>query len=784
MNIILIISIIFRNLLVNLSELDGTPTGNGRKGSVDEKNSSTEHVAINPVRPVTANDMQDLESTLNLLKPKSDDISRALLILYPAGLQDGALAIPHKYISLPVKIDEIDTSLPLIDCLRQLEILPHVVPLAMILRLLNSVVLQGFNVLGLEHILHLLACCIVYRSRIEPFDKASQSILQPFENVIDMSDKPLIPGLSKNNKILYESKKSLSNDESNKKLSPPRILIPENPILSLSPPPKKINDDSKTDSKLASKMTNESLDSSKSYQKPLHRPTTAIPKKSSIANVKSPHGPERPKSAAVSEKPKPTIASKLKVVSSPAKKPPPQIKSSQSVSKTGVFDRLINTTTVASRALLASASKATDASKPTTLSKPAPQTLPRPKVLKSSIEKKSSSSNIVDDSSDHIQWADLMKETSSFPAELKDKLKDLSDADPDAFKSNNELEENFLIPAFTRAATSQAPLRKATRNSLMSPISMTDPEVANAPPKVQEIIKNLNEKINKLYNWHLVEIDLVSRQQAQLNEMKSEINNTKAKVASVSTLISTVNSTPGTPQLYGSRSFQSVSPLVVSNTNFSSNYSTSIDRNAKAPSNNNDDESSSNDQFTPNSKNPFFNKNSEKKLSRTTSLKLSHNASSHSLHGSVSKDQLRDALSRSLETLQSSEANSEEIKILNELLTKLDVSNDEVKAPEVVKEGVDTTAAALIEAGFEPNLTLWLKELEDELAAAQLALSNLFDLTELVTFETQEKVFEFEKQLRELNMFSPFPLPPDVAACFISLPEEMVLKYNYYFFIY
>jgi hypothetical protein len=60
-----------------------------------------------------------------------------------------------------------------------------------------------------------------------------------------------------------------------------------------------------------------------------------------------------------------------------------------------------------------------------------------------------------------------------------------------------------------------------------------------ATPRVKAIIKNLNEKINKLYNWHLVEIDLVSRQQMQLNEMKSEINTTKATVASVSSIVQT-----------------------------------------------------------------------------------------------------------------------------------------------------------------------------------------------------------------------------------------------------
>lgn len=83
---------------------------------------------------------------------------------------------------------------------------------------------------------------------------------------------------------------------------------------------------------------------------------------------------------------------------------------------------------------------------------------------------------------------------------------------------------------------SRAPAPSLNRPASASLLSLRDKDL-EATPRVKAIIKNLNEKINKLYNWHLVEIDLVSRQQMQLNEMKSEINTTKATVATVSSIV-------------------------------------------------------------------------------------------------------------------------------------------------------------------------------------------------------------------------------------------------------
>ena len=37
---------------------------------------------------------------------------------------------------------------------------------------------------------------------------------------------------------------------------------------------------------------------------------------------------------------------------------------------------------------------------------------------------------------------------------------------------------------------------------------------------IKSIVQNLNEKINKLYNWHLIELDLISKQQLQVNALR------------------------------------------------------------------------------------------------------------------------------------------------------------------------------------------------------------------------------------------------------------------------
>ena len=50
---------------------------------------------------------------------------------------------------------------------------------------------------------------------------------------------------------------------------------------------------------------------------------------------------------------------------------------------------------------------------------------------------------------------------------------------------------------------------------------------------MKDVIKKLNEKINKLYNWHLVEIDLVSKQQMQLNEIRTELDSTKESMQNI-----------------------------------------------------------------------------------------------------------------------------------------------------------------------------------------------------------------------------------------------------------
>ena len=53
------------------------------------------------------------------------------------------------------------------------------------------------------------------------------------------------------------------------------------------------------------------------------------------------------------------------------------------------------------------------------------------------------------------------------------------------------------------------------------------PRTARSPPTEKELaesplVKALNGKITKLYNWHLGEMDLVQKQQQQLNQVSGQ----------------------------------------------------------------------------------------------------------------------------------------------------------------------------------------------------------------------------------------------------------------------
>ena len=52
-----------------------------------------------------------------------------------------------------------------------------------------------------------------------------------------------------------------------------------------------------------------------------------------------------------------------------------------------------------------------------------------------------------------------------------------------------------------------------------------------------ETVMGLNAKITKLYNWHLAEMDLVQRQQMQLNQVTAELAETKAALSNQEKLL-------------------------------------------------------------------------------------------------------------------------------------------------------------------------------------------------------------------------------------------------------
>jgi len=87
----------------------------------------------------------------------------------------------------------------------------------------------------------------------------------------------------------------------------------------------------------------------------------------------------------------------------------------------------------------------------------------------------------------------------------------------EAASSSNEWKEN-------PKSMSGNPRKKALDNTWVDELDLSSQK------GIKRIIKNLNEKINKLYNWHLVEIDLVAKQQLQLNTMKAELDTARRKL--------------------------------------------------------------------------------------------------------------------------------------------------------------------------------------------------------------------------------------------------------------
>eukprot|EP01083_Nonionella_stella_P268343 907101_1 len=70
----------------------------------------------------------------------------------------------------------------------------------------------------------------------------------------------------------------------------------------------------------------------------------------------------------------------------------------------------------------------------------------------------------------------------------------------------------------------------ANKHDIASSLNNFDTD-NNTKTRMKDVIKKLNEKINKLYSWHLVEIDLVSKQQMQLNEIRTELTSTRQSLS-------------------------------------------------------------------------------------------------------------------------------------------------------------------------------------------------------------------------------------------------------------
>lgn len=283
--------------------------------------------------------------------------------------------------------------------------------------------------------------------------------------------------------------------------------------------------------------------------------------------------------------------------------------------------------------------------------------------------------------------------------------------------------------------------------------------------QIKGVIKRLNEKINKLYSWHLVELDLVSRQQMQLNEMRSDLVFTKTSLASVlgasgNPTMRANSATPATPELQPTQ--EPAQPAA---------------QPAAAPPAHGDS--------VPN-------------IARG--------------HGE-STGKARQALVKCLKLLELEDAGAPEVKALRSVIAKLD--RGEVGKTEVVEsyqappteqpeprpkaessqpsvkanQALRKTETVLQLTGdkmdmLSKNFTEgetdvimpWLVELEDEIGTARMSLQHLVDITTTGEDNVEERVIEFKQMVEKCEMFEPF-LMSEAVAMLIPKGTHRLVKY-------
>ena len=98
----------------------------------------------------------------------------------------------------------------------------------------------------------------------------------------------------------------------------------------------------------------------------------------------------------------------------------------------------------------------------------------------------------------------------------------------DQFTRNRVISGN--IKAMQSKIPHPSPLKLKSSNNIGQNLRSSTIKQSAAPSEVvnEKLIGKLNSKINKLYNWHLMEVDMVAKQQQELKRVTDELKMTKA----------------------------------------------------------------------------------------------------------------------------------------------------------------------------------------------------------------------------------------------------------------
>jgi hypothetical protein len=256
---------------------------------------------------------------------------------------------------------------------------------------------------------------------------------------------------------------------------------------------------------------------------------------------------------------------------------------------------------------------------------------------------------------------------------------------------------------------------------------------------MKRVVKHLNEKINRLYGWHLKGLELVGRQQLQLNNIRQEVQTVASVNSSLNSSMVLSSSVSPSPQSSPPSSHYHHSRTASTGSNGEIGMRTPSSHHGHANE-------------LPTSSSPSMLALSS--LAMTPLPHESHRSGSGGVGSMNTSLVSSSSLDDDLTTIPATSAASSS-----------GIPND---------EGNITGAAWATQVSLPPIVQQWLGTLDDELSTARTSLTQLVHLSSDPTLEYVHHIRIVEAASRDCGLFDPFRLPEDVAALLPTLPQALV----------